>query len=47
MQTELQLEDNVITKSNLPMTFEDFEEISQLIKDDITNKNTNIRELIS
>ena len=29
------------------MTSEDFEETSQLIKDDITNKNTNIRELIS
>ena len=28
------------------MTFENFEEISQLIKDDITNKNTNMKELI-
>ena len=28
------------------MTFENFEEISQLIKDDITNKKTNMKELI-
>ena len=29
------------------MTFENFEEIFQLIKDDIPKENTNLRELIS
>ena len=29
------------------MTFENFEEILQLIKDDITKENTKMRELIS
>ena len=45
--TELQLEDKYNYKNYLRMTFENFEEIFQLIKDGITKQNTKIRNPIS
>ena len=45
--TELQLEDKYNYKNYLRMTFENFEEIFQLIKDGITKQNTKIRIPIS
>ena len=43
---ELRLEDEHNYKILLRMTSENFEEIFQLIKDDITKENTKLRELI-
>ena len=40
---ELRLEDEYNYKSYLRMTSENFEEIFQLIKDDISNQNTKMR----
>ena len=44
---ELRLEEEYNYNILLRMTFENFEEIFQLIKDDIPKENTNLRELIS
>ena len=43
---ELRLEEEYNYNILLRMTFENFEEIFQLIKDDIPKENTNLRELI-
>ena len=43
---ELQLEEEYNYNILLRMTSENFEEIFQLIKDDIPKENTNLRELI-
>ena len=43
---ELQLEDEYDYNILLRMTSENFEEIFQLIKDDITKENAKLRELI-
>ena len=40
---ELRLEDEYNYKNYLRMTSENFEEIFQLIKDDISNQNTKMR----
>ena len=42
----MQLEDEYNYNILLRMTSENFEEIFQLIKDDITKENTKLRELI-
>ena len=42
---ELRLENKYNYKNYLRMTFENFEEIFQLIKDDITKENTKMRQL--
>ena len=44
---ELRLKDVYYYNIILRMTSENFEEILQLIKDDITEENTKMRELIS
>ena len=44
--TELRLEDKCNYKNYLPIASENFEEIFQLIKDDIRKENTKIREPI-
>ena len=46
MLAELRLEDEHNYKVILRMTFENFEEIFQLKKDDITKENIKMRELI-
>ena len=43
---ELRLEDKFNYKNYLPIASENFEEIFQLIKDDIRKENTKIREPI-
>ena len=43
---EMRLEDEYNYNIMLRMTSENFEEIFQLIKDDITKENTKLRELI-
>ena len=43
---ELPLEEECDYNILLPMTFEIFEEIFQLIKDNIPKESTNLRELI-
>ena len=43
---ELRLEEEYNYNILLRMTFENFEEIFQLIKDDMPKENTNSRELI-
>ena len=43
---EMRLEDEYNYNILLRMTSENFEEIFQLIKDDITKENTKLRELI-
>ena len=43
---ELPLEEEYDYNILLPMTFEIFEEIFQLIKDNIPKESTNLRELI-
>ena len=43
---EMRLEDEYNYNILLRMTSENFEEIFQLIKDDITKENTKMRELI-
>ena len=43
---EMRLEDEYNYNIILRMTSENFEEIFQLIKDDITKENTKLRELI-
>ena len=43
---ELQLEYEYNYNILLKMTFENFEKIFQLVKDDITNESTKMRELI-
>ena len=44
---EMRLEDEYNSNILLQMSSENFEEIFQLIKDDITKENTRMRELIS
>ena len=44
---ELRLEEEYNYNILLRMTFENFEEIFQLIKDDIPKEKTNLRELTS
>ena len=46
MLAELWLEDEYNYKNCLRMTSENFEEIFQLLKDDINKENTQMRELI-
>ena len=43
---ELRLQDEYNYNTLLQIAFENFEEILQLIKDDITKENTKLRELI-
>ena len=43
---EMRLEDEYNSNILLQMSSENFEEIFQLIKDDITKENTKMRELI-
>ena len=43
---EMRLEDEYNSNILLQMSSENFEEIFQLIKDDITKENTRMRELI-